>query len=226
MPYRMHQFDPLFKQYLSFVQFSISGVLMRNMLCKRENLERLLRHNEPEFSKASIFKSMERFLRRVNEMEETILIPSRLLDLTAGDSDDRVNLEGKHGSIVKMISVDMDLRRLYNIITQMKIELLWSKRRLIDIQELKEDFVPAHKSMNSRYSSTASIQSVQSTWTSSDSESDTSIEGSVLASEYDADAIAKSFQRHLRGLHHSIQKMTLAAEYLTMRYQADITSQM
>lgn len=169
---------------------------------------------------------MERFVRTVNEMEETILIPSRLLDLTAGDSDDRVNLEGKHGSIVKMISVDMDLHRLYNIITRMKIELLWSKRRLIDIQELKEDFVPAQKSMNSRYSSTASIQSVQSSWTSSDSESDTCIEDSVLASEYEADAIAKSFETHLRGLHHSIQKMTLAAEYLTMRYQADITSQM
>lgn len=169
---------------------------------------------------------MEQFIRKVSEMEETILIPSRLLDLTAGDSDDRVKLEGKRGSIIKSTLVNTDLYRLYNIIIQMKIELLWSQDHSNDIQELEEDIVPSQKFKHARCPSSTSIQSVQSVSTSSDSESDPGIEkDSGVETEDSANATAKSFERHLRGLHRSIQRMTLAAEYLTMRYQADVGDQ-
>lgn len=83
--------------------------------------------------------------------------------------------------------------------------------------------------------STASLLSAVSISSSSssaasDSDSDAGIENdSGLESEEPSDRLAniaaENFRRHLRGLHHSISKMTEAAEYLTLRYQADVGGQ-
>lgn len=65
-------------------------------------------------------------MRTVNEMEETILVPSRLLDLAVGDASDTISQKSeKHG--VKDRLSNTDLYRLYNIVNQMKVELLWSQ---------------------------------------------------------------------------------------------------
>lgn len=70
---------------------------------------------------------MEKFVRTVNEMEETILVPSRLLDLSVGDDTDAIcQKTGKHASIKDTLS-KTDLYRLYNIVNQTKVELLWSQ---------------------------------------------------------------------------------------------------
>lgn len=189
----------------------------------RTSLRRIARHDEPEFSNASILNSMEKFVKTVNEMEETILVPSRLLDLMVGDTGDRVSLKGKRGSMVKDTLANTDLYRLYNIISQMKVELLWSQDNLGEPEEHDE---PSQRLGHARCPSTTSMQSVQSASTSSDSESDAGIENdSGLENEEGANAAAESFRRHLRGLHRSIQRMTLAAEYLTLRYQADVGGQ-
>ena len=95
----------------------------------RCSLRRIARHEEPEFSNASILNSMEKFVRSVNEMEETILVPSRLLDLAVGDASDTIcQKESKLGSTkIKDSLANTDLYRLYNIVNQMKVELLWSQ---------------------------------------------------------------------------------------------------
>ncbi|XP_014215996.1 uncharacterized protein LOC106644823 isoform X2 [Copidosoma floridanum] len=232
----------------------------------RCNLRRIARHEESEFSNASILNCMESFVRTVNEMEETILVPSRLLDLAVGDSTDSVcQKPGKHGC-VKDTFYNTDLYRLYNIVNQMKVELLWSQENpdaSIADNEGQEEAQRSGSNKaqaatvqepvrlgHARYPSTTSMQSVQSAsstvssslssssasmiigsgGSTSDSDSDTGIENdSGLESEEPSDRLAnlaaENFRRHLRGLHRSIGRMTEAAEYLTLRYQADVGGQ-
>lgn len=211
----------------------------------RTSLRRIARHEEPEFSNASILNSMEKFVRSVNEMEETILVPSRLLDLAVGDANDTTCPKPvKHGqSSVRDTMNNTDLYRLYNIINRMKVELLWSQEDPTHANEEQQGHTDmifkepqaAVKLGHNRCPSTTSMQSVQSassivSSSASDSDSDAGIENdSGLESEEPRDRLANlaadNFRRHLRGLHRCINKMTEAAEYLTLRYQADVGGQ-
>ena len=185
-------------------------------------------------------------------MEETILVPSRLLDLSVGDAEDTVCQKGKCGSTIKDTMANTDLYRLYNIVNKMKVELLWCQEPsefeataaaadLEENQRAKGNQSSSFESSNgnarlghARCPSTTSMQSVQSASSivssSSDSESDIGIENdSGLETEEPSDRFAnmaaENFRRHLRGLHRSIARMTEAAEYLTLRYQADVGGQ-
>ncbi|XP_012543340.1 uncharacterized protein LOC105840813 isoform X1 [Monomorium pharaonis] len=215
------------------------------------SLRRIARHDEPEFSNASILNSMEKFVRTVSEMEDTILVPSRLLDLSVGDAGDTICMKGKRGCTVKDTLANTDLYRLYNIINQMKIELLWSQEpqptvaddqtpiKSHPVGSPSAELVHHHPmaSVNGRLGhvrcpSTTSMQSVQSAssiaWTSdSDSENGIEIDSGLEGEECVdlASIAAENFKRHLRGLHSSIARMTEAAEYLTLRYQADVGGQ-
>ncbi|XP_029679716.1 uncharacterized protein LOC115245498 isoform X2 [Formica exsecta] len=215
------------------------------------SLRRIARHDEPEFSNASILNSMEKFVRTVSEMEDTILVPSRLLDLSVGDAGDTICMKGKRGYTVQDTLANTDLYRLYNIINQMKIELLWSQEPTrgteMDDQLLIKSLpvgspsaelhhypvaVTGARLGHVRCPSTTSMQSVQSASSmasTSDSDSEVGIEiDSGLEGEECADLAsiaAQNFKRHLRGLHRSIARMTEAAEYLTLRYQADVGGQ-
>ena len=46
----------------------------------RNNLRRIAGHDEQQFSKDSIVNVMEKFVKSVNSMDETILVPCRLMD--------------------------------------------------------------------------------------------------------------------------------------------------
>lgn len=219
------------------------GDLTGNVENSRASMRRIARHDEPEFSNASILNSMEKFVRTVSEMEDTILVPSRLLDLSVGDAGDTVSMKGKRGTTIKDTLTNTDLYRLYNIVNQMKVELLWSQecfRPGHGEEECVHKVTPISNSIDNgarlghaRCPSTTSMQSVQSASsivsTSSDSDSDTGIENdSGLENEEGIDLAnveAENFRRHLRGLHRSINRMTEAAQYLTLRYQADVGGQ-
>lgn len=191
--------------------------------CFRASLQRLIKHDVTAFSNTSILNSMERFIRTVREMEDTILIPSRLLDLTVGDSQDKLQLEDKRSSVIKATLANTDLYRIYNIINQMKVEMLWSQDHMNNVQNLEEDPELLEKFIRARNSSSTSMQSVQSVCTSCNSEFDIVIENDSEAENEDSVSVAaRSFKKHLHGLHHNIEKMTLAAEYLILRYQTAI----
>lgn len=216
-------------------------------------MRRIARHDEPEFSNASILNSMEKFVRTVSDMEDTILVPSRLLDLSVGDATDTICMKGKRGCTVKDTLANTDLYRLYNTINQMKTELLWSqettRRTEIDDHVLKtchptstttssnspsEVAHPASMTRlgHARCPSTTSMQSVHSassivSTSDSDSEVGIEIDSGLEGEECNdlASIAAENFRRHLRGLHCSITRMTEAAQYLTLRYQADVGGQ-
>lgn len=78
---------------------------------------------EPEFSNASIMNAMEKFVSAVQEMDETILVPCRLMDLKVGDSADKE--DGK--TMVHQLMNHADLYSLYTMVNAVKNELLWGQ---------------------------------------------------------------------------------------------------
>lgn len=206
----------------------IAANIPTNMDSNRNCLRRR-NHRETEFSNQSIMKTMEKFVQAVQEMDETILVPCRLMDLEVGDAGDTVGLKGveKRGERDPLTSTD--LYELYSLVNCVRTELLWGAN---NVQPEAEATVPAPVTKSHmRRPSTASLISTNSASTISDTDSET---GNENDSGIEADneqnnksrnytqKIEESFRRHLYGLHHSLKQMTEAAEYLSKRYQNDV----
>ncbi|XP_017892910.1 uncharacterized protein LOC108632695 [Ceratina calcarata] len=263
------------------------------MLC-RNRIDKLVNNEYESFSQTATFQSIDNFLRTVREMEKTILIPSRLIDLTLGDSTEKINLDTKNGSIIKKTVANMDLYKLYNIISRTKVELLWSQdcnnykeidnnmikfvygsrcNSYIDLenhavksssnlmelennvtfkndnnnspeldnrtnsifkdfdnsfQETENDSaikINVYEEMDTNFVLRADRNiSMNSISNLSDSESDFLISeiDSGIENENGVSLAARNFKKHLRALHNNIKKLTLVAEYLTLRYQNHI----
>ncbi|XP_063357619.1 mid1-interacting protein 1A-like [Cydia amplana] len=95
----------------------------------RNSLRRIARHDGTEFSKQSILNDMEKFVKMVNTMDDTVLIPSRLMNLPQEGDDDPFSMFG--------------------MLNDLKTELLWSAgdseeleqplRRVSDVSDTESD---------------------------------------------------------------------------------------
>jgi hypothetical protein len=182
----------------------------RNLLSKgrtlfaisRNCLRRIARHDDTEFSNQSIMNAMEKFVKAVNDMDETILVPCRLMDLKMGDSRDTVvemkKTSSKHpvsantGKRNKSSLNDMastDLYNLYTMVNSLKNELLWGQNEAPEEDDERQKTqnggtgpvtstsVPsATVKGHCRRPSTVSMTSTNSTTSISDSDSETSNE--------------------------------------------------
>ncbi|XP_055690560.1 mid1-interacting protein 1-like [Lutzomyia longipalpis] len=111
--------------------------LTTNLENSRNCLRRIARHDDQEFSNQSIINVMEKFVKTVNAMDETILVPSRLMDRQVGDATDTVPVSPKafhHGHIkskkrdtVREYLNSADLLKLYNMLNLVKNDLLWAR---------------------------------------------------------------------------------------------------
>jgi hypothetical protein len=218
----------------------------------RNCLRRIACHDDTEFSNQSIMNAMEKFVKAVNDMDETILVPCRLMDLKVGDAEDTVvdmktsskhSGSGSSGKRSKSSIDDMastDLYNLYTMVNCVKNELLWGQNVAPEEDERQKSPNGGVGSVTStssssvkghiRRPSTVSMTSTNSTASISDSDSDTGNENDsgIEAEENNRQEsdyslqVAENFRRHLHGLHHSLQQMTEAALYLTARYQNDV----
>lgn len=119
--------------------------LSSNIENSRNCLRRIARHDDQEFSNQSILNAMEKFVKTVNAMEETILVPCRLMDRKVGDSTDTMPVEQKqhsnhYGKKTGKTSIrdalnTSDLFRLYNMLNMVKVDLLWGRQ---DSEETSE----------------------------------------------------------------------------------------
>lgn len=112
----------------------------------RNCLRRIACHDELQFSKDSIVNVMERFVKTVNVMDETILVPCRLMDRQVGDSTDILpasardstanqlslasSAQGKRGAAhsknVHEFLHSAELFNLYTMLNSLKNDLLWT----------------------------------------------------------------------------------------------------
>ncbi|XP_022117491.1 mid1-interacting protein 1A [Pieris rapae] len=72
----------------------------------RNSLRKIARNDNTEFSKESILHDMENFVKMVNTMDETVLVPSRLMNLPQEGDDDPFSL--------------------FSMLNDLKTELLWA----------------------------------------------------------------------------------------------------
>jgi hypothetical protein len=111
--------------------------LTTNIENSRNSLRRIACNDDQEFSKDSIVNMMVKFVKTVNAMDETILVPCRLMDLQVGDTTDTIATSTKtnhshhhHGKkkSSKTVLDDLnsaDLFTLYNKLNEFKVALLW-----------------------------------------------------------------------------------------------------
>ncbi|XP_034834178.1 mid1-interacting protein 1-B [Maniola hyperantus] len=95
----------------------------------RNSLKKIARNDNTEFSKQSVMNDMEKFVKAVNTMDETVLVPSRLMDLEQEGDDDPFSL--------------------YAMLNDLKTELLWAgeaeeqvergRRTISDLSDTESD---------------------------------------------------------------------------------------
>ncbi|KAL1464651.1 hypothetical protein WDU94_004278 [Cyamophila willieti] len=150
-------------------------------------------------------------------MDSTILVPCRLMDMKVDDSITS-NKKTRENAALR----DTDLYKLYTLVNNVKNQLQWGGKEI----PTPATSTPVLKS-HIRRPSTASVSSAGSTYSDTDSETgnemDSGIEGdSDQAKTSFVESIEKDFQTHLSGLHSTLKQMTLAATYITSRYQREV----
>lgn len=179
---------------------------------------------------------MEKFVKSVNIMDETILVPCRLMDMKVGDNQDQTATKHnpKNKNSVNTVLKSTDLFDMYNMLNSIKADLLWGGQgpnEEVNATSINTNGNSSNLNVGKGHVRRPSTVSVTSTNSSasciSDSESDSNeidsgIEENTLQVEDGAQILAKNFKRHLLGLTNSLKQMTEAAQYLTTRYQHDI----
>lgn len=143
--------------------------LPTNMENSRNCLRRIARHDDQEFSNQSILNAMDKFVKSVNTMDETILVPCRLMDRKVGDATDTVPVAPKaqhygahHGkksnrATTRELLNTSELFQLYNTLKLVKVDLLWGRQ---DAEDGVEDSVVMGCSTKSAKSSSSSSSNV------------------------------------------------------------------
>lgn len=159
----------------------------------RNCLRRIARHDEQQFSKDSIVNVMEKFVKTVNIMDDTILVPCRLMDRQIGDSTDIIPATGKdstanqltqtssahgkrgaaHSKNVQDFLSASELFNLYNMLNSLKKDLLWTANQEDDDQQHSE------QQLNASTSSTSSCNPSESKTEFNNGSPSTTASGSV-----------------------------------------------
>lgn len=156
---------------------------MTNIENSRNCLRRLI-HDDQEFSNQSIINVIERFVKSVNIMEETILIPSRLMDRHVGDATDTVKpaIEKSHhhqrhhhyhnkknlsSNDVRDHLGNTDLFNLYSMLNSVKVDLLWGRsgqeaEETTDITTRNSDSTSSSNDNNNMTETTTKLDTVSS----------------------------------------------------------------
>ncbi|CAB3387993.1 Hypothetical predicted protein [Cloeon dipterum] len=196
------------------------------METNRNCLRRFTCHEETEFSAQSILRAMDKFVKAVNVMDETILVPSRLMDLKISDETSGKELNKSRRRLAKELN-NTDLYSVYSMINGVKNELLWGQPAVpaeAASDAVEQQTQPHVVKGHIRRPSTVSVASTSSAVsTTSDTDSETGIENDIGSESDDyTQAVSDKFKHHLSGLFSCLEHMTEAAAYLTARYQIDI----
>jgi len=212
-----------------------------------DNSVRMNKHDElSDFSSQSILCAMDRFVKAVNNMNETVMVPCRLLD---------IEVERKTTTPEK---VPVLLRNggnpysFYTVLNSVKNDLIWGPTSS-DEDETPDNRPPVTN--NTRWSDPASVSPSTTTTTTtsssghvkghmrrqstlsmismssnaSDGESegcdvseggDSGLEGEDL--ELTSAAVTSTLRTHLLGLHTCLSNLTDTATFITDRYQEDV----
>ncbi|KAK7882387.1 hypothetical protein WMY93_028561 [Mugilogobius chulae] len=149
--------------------------------------------------KNSLFNAMNRFIGAVNNMDQTIMVPSLLRDVP-------VDEDRELGSL-KSDMEDGDMYSYYQLLKSIREDIEWGVRCAAADEKRKESM------KLTRSSSSASTTSSASSVASFSSEED---------EEEEEEGLHEQFQYHLTGLQGVLSKLTQSAVSLTKRYKKEI----
>lgn len=178
------------------------------------------------FSQQSVLSAMDRFVLAVDNMNETVMVPSRLMDMSADNNK------------ISPSPQSVDLHAFYTMLNSVKTELLWGmgcgqnldnnkKDRRLTTSSSSNSLLMANNGSSttttpiaSRRMSTVSSLSLSEseTDTESCSESDSGLES---FDDYSS-TVARNFRYHLNGLYGVLQQLTDTADILTCKYQEEV----
>ncbi|XP_034549706.1 mid1-interacting protein 1-B-like [Notolabrus celidotus] len=153
---------------------------------------------EAPTQKNSLFNAMNRFIGAVNNMDQTIMVPSMLRDVPVEEEDQEL-------SHLKTEEDDGDMYSHYQLLKSIRRDIEWGVRCAAADEKRKESM------KITRMNSSASTSSSASSSSSSEEEDE----------EEDED-LKKQFQYHLTGLQGVLSKLTQQANCVTKRYKKEI----
>ena len=152
---------------------------------------------EREMGSESMLTAMHRFVEAVNQMDDTILVPSRLKDIPV----EKLGINGTVGNkaVVPSLGLDPtdhmtsakgDLFSFYTMLNAVKTELVRGTRPDED-----DDSEPAFQH---------------------------GCGGTTTATDEHSQRVARQFRQHISGLFKVLTQMTETANYLSVRYQEEL----
>lgn len=154
----------------------------------------MMQMTETPNTKNSLFNAMNRFLGAVNNMDQTIMVPSLLRDVPL-DEDREL------GSL-KSDTDEGDMYSYYQLLKSIRRDIEWGVRCAAADERRKESM------KITRMNSSASTSSAASCSSEEDDEEE--------------EDLHEQFQYHLTGLQGVLSKLTQQAMSLTKRYKKEI----
>ncbi|XP_024860364.1 mid1-interacting protein 1-B [Kryptolebias marmoratus] len=165
----------------------------------------MMQIQETPNQKNSLFNAMNRFIGAVNNMDQTIMVPSLLRDVPLLEEDK------EPGQGVPKADVDEgDMYSYYQLLKSIRRDIEWGVRCAAADERRKEGMKLARSHSSASTSSFASSSSLSSSASSSEEE------------EEEDEDLQKQFQFHLTGLQGVLSKLTQQANSLTKRYKQEI----
>ena len=160
----------------------------------------MMQLSETPNQKNSLFNAMNRFMSAVNNMDQTVMVPSLLRDVPLDEEQEMSSLKSDMD--------EGDMYSYYQLLKSIRTDIEWGVR-CAAADEMRKESMKITRSHSS--ASTSSSSSSASSASSSSEEED----------EEDED-LKKQFQFHLTGLQGVLSKLTQQANCLTKRYKKEI----
>ncbi|KAK8387939.1 hypothetical protein O3P69_020087 [Scylla paramamosain] len=194
-----------------------------------------------DFSSQSILCAMDRFVKAVNHMNETVMVPCRLLDVNVDSTKNPSN-------VPTMLRGNNKPYSLYNVLNSIKNDLIWGPTSNDD-DDNENSSVTSPFINNTRWSDSgpasttadnvkghfrrqSTLSNISMASSTSDGESEGCFEGSEggdsgLEGDEGGEAVNNvmdSLRNHLIGLHLCLNSLTDTASYITDRYQDEVNA--
>ncbi|KAL6101153.1 uncharacterized protein ACO6RY_08137 [Pungitius sinensis] len=157
----------------------------------------MMQLEESTTQKNSLFNAMNRFIGAVNNMDQTVMLPSMLRDVPLE--------EDREMSSAKSDIDEGDMYSYYQLLKSIRTDIELGVRCAAGDERSQESMKISRKNSCTSTASTASL--------SSEEDED---------EEEDDEDLQKQVQYHLTGLQGVLSKLTVQANFLTKRYKEEV----
>ena len=170
---------------------------------------------ESRIHKNNLFSAMQRFMGAVNNMDQTVMLPSMLRDMPMEEDSETGTLKSNMD--------DGDMYSHYQLLKSIRQDMEFGIRRTEAKEERHVEFgVRSTEAEEERHKEGLKISRPNSSASSSSGYSSSASSSFEESDEEDDEDLEKQFQYHLTGLQGVLSKLTQQANCLTKRYKQEL----